>query len=153
MISFEFLLFLLTLEHWHTLRHPAHLFCFVARSRRFSVHRVSAEGDDYFYESQVLQGRHMRIYQHSSIRRQDQQGRCFTQACLYSYFLSASLDDAATFMDWLVTSFLIFHFRLSARSASSICLLAWRKFPGAFWWSALPPLPNQLVSYPSPRRD
>ena len=46
-----------------------------------------------------------------------------------------------------------FPFRLSAKSASSICLLVWHKYPGASWWSALPPLPNQLVSFPSLRRE
>ena len=46
-----------------------------------------------------------------------------------------------------------FPFRLSAKSASSICLLVWHKYPAASWWSALPPLPNQLVSFPSPRRE
>ena len=46
-----------------------------------------------------------------------------------------------------------FPFRLFARSASSICLLVWHKYPAASWWSALPPLPNQLGSFPSLRRE
>ena len=46
-----------------------------------------------------------------------------------------------------------FPLRLSPISASSICLLVWRRYPAASWWSALPPLPNQLVSFPSPRRE
>jgi len=61
MISFEFLLFLLTLKHWHTLGLPEFLFSFMACSRRFSIHRVSTAGDDYLCKLQVLQGRHMRI--------------------------------------------------------------------------------------------
>ena len=46
-----------------------------------------------------------------------------------------------------------FSIRLTANSASSICLLVWHKYPAASWWSALLPLPNQLVSFPSPRRE
>ena len=46
-----------------------------------------------------------------------------------------------------------FPFRLSANSASSICLLVWHRYPEASSWSALPPLPNLLVSFPSPRRE
>ena len=45
-----------------------------------------------------------------------------------------------------------FSIRLTANSASSICLLVWHKYPAASWWSALLPLPNQLVSFPSLRR-
>ena len=46
-----------------------------------------------------------------------------------------------------------FPIRLSANSASSICLLVWHRYPAASSWSDLPPLPNQLVSFPSPRRE
>ena len=71
----------------------------------------------------------------------------------YSCFPAPILSDAPTFIDCLITSFLIFSFRLSANSASSICLWVWHKSPGASWWSALLPLPNQLVSSPSLRRE
>ena len=46
-----------------------------------------------------------------------------------------------------------FPFRLAAKSASSICLLVWRRYPAASLLSALPPLPNQLGSFPSPKRE
>lgn len=31
--------------------------------------------------------------------------------------------------------------------------LVWHKFPATSWWSVLPPLPNLLVSFPSPVRE
>ena len=40
----------------------AHFVCFIACSRRCSIHRESTAGDDYLCEPQVLQGRHMLIY-------------------------------------------------------------------------------------------
>ena len=95
----------------------------------------------------------MLIYEHSITCRESQQERCITQACFYCYFHRASSANAPTFIAWLITSFLVFSFSLSANSASSICLLAWHRYPAASWWSALLPLPSQLVSYPSLKRE
>jgi len=36
--------------------HPAHLFCCIASSGRFSIHRVSTAGDSYLYKLLFLQG-------------------------------------------------------------------------------------------------
>ena len=46
-----------------------------------------------------------------------------------------------------------FPIRLAAKSASSIFLLVWRRYPEASWWNDLPPLPNQLESFPLPKRE
>jgi len=80
--------------------------------------------------------------------------RAILRAGLFLLLFSCCITWRCTQFYSLPISILFdFPFRLSARSASSICPLVWRRYPAASWWSALPPLPNQLVSFPSPRRE
>ena len=80
--------------------------------------------------------------------------RATLHASLFLLLFSCCITQLRTHFYSLEISILFgFPFRLAAKSASSICLLVWHRYPAASWWNALPPLPNQLVSYPSPKRE
>ena len=80
--------------------------------------------------------------------------RAALHASLFLLLFSCCITQLRTHFYSLEISILFgFPFRLAAKSASSICLLVWHKYPGASWWSALPPLPNQLVSSPLLKRE
>jgi hypothetical protein len=79
--------------------------------------------------------------------------RATLHASLFLLLFSCCITCRRTHFYSLEISILFgFPVRLAAKSASSICPLAWRRYPAASWWNALPPLPNQLVSFPSLRR-
>ena len=71
---------------------------------------------------------------------------------LYCYFWRVFLLNAPTFIVCPIPPFLVYVKQLPT-TASVGDLLVWHKFPATSWWSALPPLPNQLGSFPSPGRE
>ena len=71
---------------------------------------------------------------------------------LYCYFWRVFLLNAPTFIVCPIPPFLVYVNRLPT-TASVGDPLGLRKFPAASWWSDLPPLPNLLVSFPSPVRE